>query len=85
MKSKFICCYLEENYGMSIYDSKEELLENLGDVFEVETFEELIVQVQVRTLPSPPKRDTTNNQKFVHDIRITTQHMPYYVDKESYY
>ena len=46
MKSKFICSYLEENYGMSIYDSKEELLENLGDVFEVETFEELIVQVQ---------------------------------------
>ncbi len=46
MKSKFICCYLEENYGMSIYDSKEELLENLGDVFEVETFEELIVRVQ---------------------------------------
>jgi hypothetical protein len=44
--SKFICCYLEENYGMSIYDSKEELLENLGDVFEVETFEELIVKVQ---------------------------------------
>jgi len=28
MKSKFICCYLEENYGMSIYDSKEELLES---------------------------------------------------------
>jgi hypothetical protein len=46
MKSKFICCYLEENYGMSIYDSKEELLENLGEVFEVETFEELIVKVQ---------------------------------------
>jgi hypothetical protein len=44
--SKFICCYLEENYGMSVYDSKEELLENLGDVFEVETFEELIVKVQ---------------------------------------
>jgi hypothetical protein len=44
--SKFICCYLEENYGMSIYDSKEELLENLGDVFGVETFEELIVKVQ---------------------------------------
>jgi hypothetical protein len=44
--SKFICCYLEENYGMSVYDSKEELLENLGDVFGVETFEELIVQVQ---------------------------------------
>jgi hypothetical protein len=31
---------------MSIYDSKEELLENLGEVFEVETFEELIVKVQ---------------------------------------
>jgi hypothetical protein len=46
MKSKFICCYLEENYGMSVYDSKEELLENLGDVFGVETFEELIVRVQ---------------------------------------
>jgi hypothetical protein len=46
MKSKFICCYLEENYGMSVYDSKEELLENLGDVFGVETFEELIVKVQ---------------------------------------
>jgi hypothetical protein len=46
MKSKFICCYLEENYGMSVYDSKEELLENLGEVFEVETFEELIVKVQ---------------------------------------
>jgi hypothetical protein len=44
--SKFICCYLEENYGMSIYDSKEELLENLGDVFGAETFGELIVKVQ---------------------------------------
>ena len=44
--SKFICCYLEENYGMSVYDSKEELLENLGDVFGAETFEELIVKVQ---------------------------------------
>jgi hypothetical protein len=44
--SKFICCYLEENYGMSVYDSKEELLENFGDMFEVETFEELIVAMQ---------------------------------------
>lgn len=44
--SKFICCYLEENYGMSVYDSKEELLENLGDVFGAETFEELIIKVQ---------------------------------------
>jgi hypothetical protein len=46
MKSKFICCYLEENYGMSVYDSKEELLEGFGDMFEVETFEELIVAMQ---------------------------------------
>ena len=46
MKSKFICSYLEENYGMSVYDSKEELLENFGDMFEVETFEELIVAMQ---------------------------------------
>ena len=46
MKSKFICNYLEENYGMSVYDSKEELLENFGDMFEVETFEELIVAMQ---------------------------------------
>jgi len=46
MKSKFICSYLEENYGMSVLDSKEELLENFGDMFEVETFEELIVAMQ---------------------------------------
>jgi hypothetical protein len=46
MKSKFICCYLEENFGMSVYDSKEELLENFGDMFEVETFEELIVAME---------------------------------------
>ena len=46
MKSKFICSYLEENYGMSVYDSKEELLENFGDMFEVETFEELIVEMK---------------------------------------
>jgi hypothetical protein len=46
MKSKFICSYLEENYGMSVYDSKEELLENFGDMFEVETFDELIVAME---------------------------------------
>jgi hypothetical protein len=46
MKSKFICSYLEENYGMSVYDSKEELLENFGEMFEVETFEELIVEMK---------------------------------------
>lgn len=42
MKSKFICCYLEENYGMSFYDSKEEFVENFSDIYGVETFEELI-------------------------------------------
>jgi hypothetical protein len=31
---------------MSVLDSKEELLENFGDMFEVETFEELIVAMQ---------------------------------------
>jgi hypothetical protein len=42
MKSKFICCYLEESYGMSVYDSKEEFVENFSDMYGVETFEELI-------------------------------------------
>jgi len=42
MKGKFICCYLEENYGMSVYESKEELLENFGEMYDVETFDELI-------------------------------------------
>jgi hypothetical protein len=42
MKSKFICCYLEENYGMSFYDSKEEFVENFSEMYGVETFEELI-------------------------------------------
>ena len=42
MKSKFICCYLEEGYGMSVYDSKEEFVENFSDMYGVETFEELI-------------------------------------------
>ena len=42
MKSKFICCYLAENYGMSVYDSKEEFVENFSDMYGVETFEELV-------------------------------------------
>ena len=42
MKGKFICCYLEENYVMSVYESKEELLENFGEMYDVETFDELI-------------------------------------------
>jgi hypothetical protein len=46
MKSKFICCYLEENYGMTVYDSKEEFVEQFSDTYEVETFEELIVAME---------------------------------------
>jgi hypothetical protein len=44
--SKFICCYLEENFGMSVYDSKEELLENFSGMYEIETFEELIIEMK---------------------------------------
>ena len=44
-KSKFICCYLEENYGMTVYDSKEELVENFKDMFEVDTFEDLLIEM----------------------------------------
>jgi hypothetical protein len=46
MKSKFICCYLEENYGMTVYDSKEEFVEQFSDTYEVETFEELITAME---------------------------------------
>jgi hypothetical protein len=46
MKSKFICCYLEENYGMSVYNSKEDLIENFSDMFEFETFEELLDKIK---------------------------------------
>jgi hypothetical protein len=44
--SKFICCYLEENYGMTVYDSKEELIENFSGMYEIETFEELIIEMK---------------------------------------
>jgi hypothetical protein len=46
MKSKFICCYLEENYGMTVYDSKEELVEQFGDMFDVDNFEDLLVEMK---------------------------------------
>ena len=46
MKSKFICCYLEENFGMSIYDSKEEFVENFSEMYGVETFEELVEEMK---------------------------------------
>jgi hypothetical protein len=44
--SKFICCYLEENYGMTFYDSKEELVENFSGMYEIFTFEELIIEMK---------------------------------------
>jgi len=46
MKSKFICCYLEENYGMTVYNSKEELVEHFSDMFGIETFEEMLVEMK---------------------------------------
>ena len=46
MKSKFICCYLEENYGMTVYDSKEELVEQFRDMFDVDNFEDLLVEIK---------------------------------------
>jgi hypothetical protein len=45
--SKFICCYLEENYGMTLYNSKEEFIKGFGDMFgEDLTFEELLVEMK---------------------------------------
>ncbi len=32
-KSKFICCYLEENFGMTVYNSKEEFVENFAILY----------------------------------------------------
>jgi hypothetical protein len=46
MKSKFIVCYLEENYGMTVYDSKEELVEQFRYMFEVDNFEDLLVEME---------------------------------------
>jgi hypothetical protein len=46
-KSKFICCYLEENFGMSVYDSKEEFVENFGDMFELFDFDELVTEMKL--------------------------------------
>ena len=46
MKSKFICCYLEENYGMTVYDSKEELIEQFKYMFEVDNFEDLLIEME---------------------------------------
>jgi hypothetical protein len=46
MKSKFIVCYLEENYGMTVYDSKEELVEQFRYMFEVDNFEDLLIEME---------------------------------------
>jgi hypothetical protein len=46
--SKFICCYLEENYGMTLYNSKEEFVEHFERVYACDcyTFEELLVEMK---------------------------------------
>jgi hypothetical protein len=46
MKSKFIVCYLDENYGMTVYDSKEEFVEQFRYMFEVDNFEDLLVEME---------------------------------------
>ena len=43
--SKFICCYLEESYGMTVYETKEEFVENFGEMFELDNFEEIISEM----------------------------------------
>ena len=45
-KSKFICCYLEENFGMTVYNSKEEFVEQFRYMFEVDNFEDLLVEME---------------------------------------
>jgi hypothetical protein len=43
---KYLVCYLEENYGVSLYDSKEEFIENFAYMFgEDLTFEELLIEM----------------------------------------
>ena len=48
MKSKFICCYLEENYGMTFYESKERFVKAFNGMFSEDelTFEELLVEMK---------------------------------------
>jgi len=43
---KYLVCYLEENYGMTVYDSKEELVEQFRYMFEVDNFEDLLVEME---------------------------------------
>jgi hypothetical protein len=46
-KSKFICCYLEENFGMTVYNSKEEFVENFSYMFELFDFDELVTEMKL--------------------------------------
>jgi hypothetical protein len=46
MKNLFIVCNLEENYGMTVYDSKEEFVENFKYMFEIDNFEDLIIEMK---------------------------------------
>jgi hypothetical protein len=46
-ESKFICVYLEENFGMTVYDSKEEFVENFSSMFELFDFDELIIEMRL--------------------------------------
>ena len=46
MKNLFIVCNLEENYGMTVYDSKEEFVENFKYMFEIDNFEDLIEEMK---------------------------------------
>jgi hypothetical protein len=46
-KSKFICCYLYGNFGMTVYDSKEEFVENFSSMFELFDFDELITEMRL--------------------------------------
>ena len=46
MKSLFIVCNLEENYGMTVYDSKEEFVENFKYMFEIDNFEDLVEEMK---------------------------------------
>ena len=44
---KYLVCYLEENYGVSLYNSKEEFVEGFGDMFGDDlTFEEILVEME---------------------------------------
>jgi len=44
---RYLVCYLEENYGVSLYNSKEEFIDGFGDMLgEDLTFEELLIEMK---------------------------------------